>query len=568
MSRTAASARGPIGTAGARWFNGTYGNMATAGAGAVDGDYYLVTGATIPGGIFKKIAGVWTNQNYSLVGPTGATPDLFPTTLLVANRGTTTHAAHRGGGSAGPGGYYRGPYPEETLQAFEACIAAGTVWLNPHVSMLSDGALVLMHDATPDRTTNATGAVNVANYTTAAWKRLLITPQNATLWPGYGVDWGEIHPPFFLDYLDRFGEKSIHLIECTSRGSQAAGAVATAVIAALQSRRVQTTVILSSFTAAELTPVATAGLESMYLAPDYGTSNYTSANITTAMAAGWASGKPKHVGINALPSGATQAQMVTYIGTLTAAGFTVWAYSMVRRYEVAWLLAAGVAGFIHDEPVYAASTAKVHAGTVDPLSLGVWPHGLLHADQSRGRGSLLNGGFQLDYTGASGAQICCYGGFSPPASLTAYTLQADFVWDTLDSDTSRYPQIVLCCPDDRATSAIVGTGNGLVDGYQILLRQAGNGLGFAQFNNTAQTITNNTTVASTGLPPAATAGTVTTFRIQVTSTTLVITLIQASTTYGPWTVTNSTYRGGYFHFGKNASSGTKLVGTWKNISCA
>jgi hypothetical protein len=47
--------------------------MTTAGAGSVDGDYYLVTGATIPGGIFKKVAGSWVNQNYSIIGPTGAT---------------------------------------------------------------------------------------------------------------------------------------------------------------------------------------------------------------------------------------------------------------------------------------------------------------------------------------------------------------------------------------------------------------------------------------------------------------------------------------------------------------
>jgi glycerophosphoryl diester phosphodiesterase len=486
---------------------------------------------------------------------------------LVANRGPSTVVAHRGGGSA-QGGIYQGPYPEETLEAYEACLANGLTYLNPHVVMLGDGALVLMHDTTPDRTTNATGAVGTHNYTAPAWRKLKVTPSNTALWPGYGVDWGEQHPPFFSEYLDRFGGRAAHVIECTGRGWQGNGPVATAVVAALQQRGLEKTAIIQSFAIADLNIGAAAGLETMYLPPDLGTAGSDAASIAAAMTSGWAPGKPKHVGINAFPSGQTQAQVVTYIGTLVAAGFTVWAWTLCRRYHQTWLAAAGVVGFITDEPAYFNTTGRVNRGNVDPTSLGVWPHGFLPSDQAHGRGNLTNGGVQLDYAvGSTGTQLCCYGAFSPPASLTAYTVQGDFVWDVLDADATRHMDLMVCCPDDRPTSVTIGAGSGLVDGYQVLFRQNASNLTVARLSQSGQTIT-NLLIQTTGLPPAVSAGTVTTMKVQVTATQLIVSLIQASTTYGPFAVTDSTFRGGYFHVGKVHGAGTKLVGTWKNISCA
>lgn len=497
-----------------------------------------------------------------------ASVELFQSTALVANRPAQVIVAHRGGGSAQGGGFYQGPYAEETLQAYGACYAAGVRWFNPHVVMLADGALALMHDSTPDRTTDGTGAVDVANYHTAAWRKLKVTPQNTTLWPGYGVNWGEMHPPFLGEYLDAFGGRVASVIECSRHGTQTAGQVATAVVAELSRRNLLGTAILQSFSAGELTPAASAGAETMYLPPDLGVAGSDAASILTAMVSGWAPGKPKHVGINAFPAGQTQAQVVTYIGTLTAAGLTVWAYTVARRYDRDWLLAAGVSGIISDEPVYHNTSSKVDTGAVDALTLGVWPHGLLHSDQAHGRGKLNASGVQLDYvTGGAATQFCAYGAYSPPNSLTAYTIQGDFVWDTLDSDTSRHMDLFVCAPDDRATTAVVGVGNGLVDGYQVLFRQNAGNLVVSRHSQSAQTITTLLT-QSTGLPPAPIAGTVTTMRVQVTSTQLIVTLIQAAVSYGPFAVSDSTYRGGYFHLGKAYSAGTKLVGTWRAISCA
>jgi glycerophosphoryl diester phosphodiesterase len=59
--------------------------------------------------------------------------------------------AHRGGG---------GLYPENTLEAFQYSARMGVDVLELDVHSTADGALVVMHDATLDRTTNGAGRVN------------------------------------------------------------------------------------------------------------------------------------------------------------------------------------------------------------------------------------------------------------------------------------------------------------------------------------------------------------------------------------------------------------------------
>ena len=69
------------------------------------------------------------------------TPPLASTTQVIAHRGGAKYA------------------PENTLAAFQNAIAQGADWLEFDVQMTRDGALVVIHDETVDRTTNGTGAV-------------------------------------------------------------------------------------------------------------------------------------------------------------------------------------------------------------------------------------------------------------------------------------------------------------------------------------------------------------------------------------------------------------------------
>ena len=60
-------------------------------------------------------------------------------------------AAHRGWSSA---------YPENTMEAFRAALALDVDQIETDVRITKDGELVLIHDATVDRTTNGTGRVD------------------------------------------------------------------------------------------------------------------------------------------------------------------------------------------------------------------------------------------------------------------------------------------------------------------------------------------------------------------------------------------------------------------------
>ena len=59
-------------------------------------------------------------------------------------------AAHRGWSTA---------YPENTMEAFRAAAEIGVDQIETDVRVTKDGELVLIHDATVDRTTNGTGRV-------------------------------------------------------------------------------------------------------------------------------------------------------------------------------------------------------------------------------------------------------------------------------------------------------------------------------------------------------------------------------------------------------------------------
>lgn len=69
-------------------------------------------------------------------------------------------AAHRG---------WKAKYPENTLEAFAAALDLGVDQLETDVRITKDGELVLIHDATIDRTTNGTG--KVCDYTLEQLKR-------------------------------------------------------------------------------------------------------------------------------------------------------------------------------------------------------------------------------------------------------------------------------------------------------------------------------------------------------------------------------------------------------------
>lgn len=105
--------------------------------------------------------------------------------------------AHRGGCALGP---------ENTLAAFDLGLRAGADGLELDVHLSSDGVVVVCHDATLDRTTNATGPV-------AAWTAVDLARVDA----GYRFTQGDAFPfrgqdigvPTLRQVLQRFPETPV-----------------------------------------------------------------------------------------------------------------------------------------------------------------------------------------------------------------------------------------------------------------------------------------------------------------------------------------------------------------------
>ncbi|GHJ18463.1 hypothetical protein TPA0909_00770 [Streptomyces albus] len=78
--------------------------------------------------------------------------------------------------------------------------------LDADVRRLRDGTLVAMHDATLDRTTDHRGRVGALDW--AAWQRVRLTPS-----PGLPGRWRPERPPSVREILDRFGGRSLLMLE-------------------------------------------------------------------------------------------------------------------------------------------------------------------------------------------------------------------------------------------------------------------------------------------------------------------------------------------------------------------
>lgn len=55
-------------------------------------------------------------------------------------------------------------YPENTMAAFQAAIDHGADFIEMDVRTTADGHLILLHDATVDRTTNGSGELKTMNF--------------------------------------------------------------------------------------------------------------------------------------------------------------------------------------------------------------------------------------------------------------------------------------------------------------------------------------------------------------------------------------------------------------------
>jgi len=140
--------------------------------------------------------------------------------------------AHRG---------YSYKYPENTLAAFQAAVAAGVPMIELDVMLSRDRKLVVIHDAALERTTNGCGAVN--NYTLEELKQL-----DAGSW--FDVRFAGQRLPELSEVLDLVSGRTRVNIEIKAHAYEhrhPQDAIEKQVVALIKQKNMQDSILISSF---------------------------------------------------------------------------------------------------------------------------------------------------------------------------------------------------------------------------------------------------------------------------------------------------------------------------------
>ena len=132
-------------------------------------------------------------------------------------------------------------YPENTLAAFQAAVAAGVAMIELDVMLSRDRKLVVIHDDTLERTTNGHGAVR--NYTLEELKKL-----DAGSW--FDARFADQRLPELSEVLDLAGGLTRVNIEIKAKSYEhrhPPDAIEKQVVAMVQQKNLQEAVLISSF---------------------------------------------------------------------------------------------------------------------------------------------------------------------------------------------------------------------------------------------------------------------------------------------------------------------------------
>ncbi len=140
--------------------------------------------------------------------------------------------AHRG---------YRQKYPENTLAAFQAAVAAGAQMIELDVMLSRDRKPVVIHDDTLERTTNGTGAVK--DFTLEELKKL-----DAGSW--FDPRFADQRLPELSEVLDLAGGRTRVNIEIKAQAYEhrhPPDAIENQVVAMVRKKNLQDSILISSF---------------------------------------------------------------------------------------------------------------------------------------------------------------------------------------------------------------------------------------------------------------------------------------------------------------------------------
>jgi glycerophosphoryl diester phosphodiesterase len=221
-----------------------------------------------------------------------------------------------------------GHAPENTFAAFDTGLAMGVDGVETDIRMTRDGVLVLVHDATVDRTTNGQGAVAELD-----WDALAALDAAARFRDG-SHEFGVQRVPRLDAFLDRYGGRTTFRLEIKARGVEGA------TLRMVRARRLMETVVFTSFQpeAIEAIRVAAPEAQTAYLArPPFDT-----AALETALAVRATEIAPRADEVTAASLAAAQ-----------AAGLRVWAWGVRTPEILRQAVDTGIGGCTLDYPDWA-----------------------------------------------------------------------------------------------------------------------------------------------------------------------------------------------------------------------
>jgi glycerophosphoryl diester phosphodiesterase len=440
------------------------------------------------------------------------------------------YIAHRGSGAE---------FPEHTMAAYEASVAAGCNYIEVSVGITSDGVLVCLHDQTLDRTTNGTGTL--LSHTWSAVRNNVTTELNTLL----GVNWQPQPLPALRDVMDRFFNKVVIFIEPKSNAS----------VVPLQQ------MLLNEYPNFQ---------ESVIWKSYYGANTFSWAKNTAGMTT-WAyldattldpalDAVDSLVDMWGLPIAMTDIRMQQ----IAARGKPCISWEVHRKSDVSRLVANGVQGMMCSQWIYI--TKEIPFTLIDDFISGVKAPGNMGLE---GYNPLLalqyNSLGEAFFTDPS-ARTALLGSVSDATPPASYTISFSMKWNTIPAPAG-HSGFAFCKPDDtpyRFSSTL-----NLSGGYHIVMRASGN----MQLYSHTTAVASGTLLAQSypgAIPPEAVpiAGTYMTFQISVTPAQITVTRtdLAGSVTGRSISAANTTYRGGWMHLSTGSVVNVPETPYWRSIA--
>ena len=284
------------------------------------------------------------------------------------------------------------------------------------------------------------------------------------------------------------------------------------------------TAIVQSFIRSELDPVVAAGGHAMLLSA---TSSYDPAAVRAA-------------GIRYL--GLSAALPADLVAPASAAGLDVAVWVLDRRVDLTRWLAAGVAGFFSDDPLYVSGRSPVSRS--DPFRLRTFGHGHLASAVAGDRGTFWPGG-AWGYAGTGEEYRGALQGWAGRLTDDRFGITLTIRIDAA-ADADGWAGVFVCAADDRSFDDLDRHRPGLC-GYHVMLHQSGE----LEVRIVDDGISRRVAcAASPALPPGGTA----TIRVQVAPAELAVTRLDTADPPAAVTVADGTHRGGYLHLGRRRAA--------------